>query len=144
MTQTKKELKDLLAAANEKLTHYYEADKSFTAAFDQTLDRLEVEYNERMKLQDQIAELKRELSKSAEENKEAIRRLTEMEKALSVSLERLRTIKAQAEDARKMLAQDTVSPADIQKNLTEIAKTADVQMIPVPSLAVIARTGTGR
>ncbi|GEM_PF-2146307 len=144
MTQTKKELKELLAAANEKLTHYYQADKSFTAAFDQTLDRLEAEYNERLKLQDQIVELKRELSRSAEENKEAIRRLSEMEKALTVSLERLRTIKAQAEEAKQMLAEDTVSPADIHKNLTEIAKTADVQMIPVPSLAVVARTGAGR
>jgi len=134
MARTKKELIELLAAANEMLEKYYKADKSFTATFDNILERLEIEFEERIALRKKLSEARAALSDAHGKNQEILNKFSEMELALKVSLDRLGDIRQKIQITKDLIFEEADTSRELNERLHEIAKSADVTLIPVPRL----------
>ena len=134
MKRTKKELIELLTAANKKLEKYNAADKDFTATFDRVLDRLQEEYDERLKLKKKLAEARVALAASEYDGQKVLAILDEAERALEISLGRLRSIRQQVESTRLMVAEEKSTAEKIDGQLQAIAKSAEVTIISVTEM----------
>ncbi|NQV56120.1 MAG: hypothetical protein HQ503_09710 [Rhodospirillales bacterium] len=131
MARTKKELLELLTTANKKLEEFYTQDQSVTASLDHVLSSLEQEYEDRIALQDKIVKLEAELAVSGEEHRQILAQLRQMQAAMTISLDRLDSIRSQVEATKVSFAKNQMELKDMDIRLDEIAKTADVTIISI-------------
>lgn len=134
MPYEKKELVELLSVANVKLEQYYKAEKDFSLVFDQILERLEKEYDERLKLKEKLTQMKSTLSISESSRQDSLKKLLEFERALEISLDRMRTIRQQVEESKKLLSVGAESSHELNNRLDEIANQANVTIFPAHKL----------
>lgn len=99
--------------------------------FDLLLDRLEHEYNERFRLKEMLTELRSKLQGTEHANEEALKKINELESSLDTALKGLVTIRAQVTNAKKTLCKESMSIADVKKQLDSISKSVEVTIIPI-------------
>lgn len=108
-----------------------EHDQKISESYDLLLERLECEHDELCRLKDKVVELKRSLGTAERKNSEAIKNLTQMELSLNISLDRLRTIRGQVLTAKNTVSEDGVDIGNMNEQLDNIAKAAEVTIYPV-------------
>jgi len=92
---------------------------------DKLLERLEHEYNERLRLKDILAELKDKLQGSQSQYMSSLKKINELERSLSTALESLGSIRIQLVNVKKTLCERGMSITEVQEQIDSITQSVD-------------------